>query len=133
MSISYIEQTTHARNHALRFEMNEARTHAYVVAWFSLPVPQRAPPSSPAGARDRGQQEDLIPEVAVEGAEEVAELRQQHGEVPAGRREGGEGAEQEAHGEQRRRRPHRSSRPFAFGWSAGRDTIDRSLGDRSSS
>jgi len=43
--------------------------------------------------------------VAVEGAEEAAELRQQRGEVPAGRREHGEG-EEEAHPEQRRRRPH---------------------------
>ena len=35
--------------------------------------------------------------MAVEGAEEAAELRQQRGEVPAGRRERGEGEEEEAH------------------------------------
>ena len=47
-----------------------------------------------------------VHDVAVEGAEEVAELRQQPGEVPAGRREGGERAEQESHREQCRRRQH---------------------------
>ena len=44
--------------------------------------------------------------MAVEGAEEVPELRQQRGEVPPGRRQGGEGPEQDAHREHRRRRPH---------------------------
>lgn len=44
--------------------------------------------------------------MAVEGAEEVAELRQQRGEVTCRRRQGGEGAEQEAQREHRRRRPH---------------------------
>lgn len=45
--------------------------------------------------------------MAVEGAEEVAEFRQQRGEVTAGRHQGGERAEQEPHREQRRRRQHR--------------------------
>ena len=57
-------------------------------------------------AGDRGRRDEPVHDVPVEGAEEVAELRQQPGEVPAGRREGGERAEQEPHREQRRRRQH---------------------------
>uniref|UniRef100_A0A8R7QBS8 Uncharacterized protein n=1 Tax=Triticum urartu TaxID=4572 RepID=A0A8R7QBS8_TRIUA len=71
-------------------------------------VSQRAPPSAVAGRRDRDgeQQDEVVPDVGVEGAEEVAELRQQRGEVTAGRHQGGERAEQEPHREQRRRRQH---------------------------
>ena len=66
---------------------------------------RRPLPLAPAASAD--ELKELVKAVAVEGAEEVAELRQQRGEVPAGRRQGGEGPEQDAHGEhRRRRRPH---------------------------
>ena len=59
-----------------------------------------------ATGESTGQQDELPPAVVVEGAEEVPELRQQRGEVPAGRRQGGEGAQHEAHREHGRRRQH---------------------------
>ena len=62
-----------------------------------------------ATGESTGQQDELPPAVVVEGAEEVPELRQQRGEVPAGRRQGGEGPEQDAHGEHRRRRRPRDA------------------------
>jgi hypothetical protein len=62
------------------------------------------PPLPPAASAD--QLEELVKAVAVQGTEEVVELRQQRGEVPAGRRQGGEGAQQDAHREHGRRRQH---------------------------
>lgn len=83
--------------------------HSSICSSFTIAVgaprryePRRAPPPSSS----RGQQGELPPAVAVEGADEVAELWQQRGEVPARRRQGGEGAEQEAQREHGCRRPH---------------------------
>jgi hypothetical protein len=58
----------------------------------------------PPAAASAYQPEELLPAVKVEGTEEVVELRQQRGEVAAGRRHDGDGAEDQAHREQRRRR-----------------------------
>ena len=65
---------------------------------------RRPLPLAPAASAD--ELKELVKAVAVEGAEEVAELRQQRGEVPAGLRQGGEGAQHEAHREHGRRRQH---------------------------
>lgn len=53
-----------------------------------------------------------MPAVVVEGGEDAAELRQQRGEVPAGRRNGGEGEDEEAHDHQPCLRPHFSVAPI---------------------
>lgn len=81
----------------------------------------RRRPRPPAAAARADQLEELVAAVEVEGAEEVAELRQQRGEVPAGRRQDGEGPEHEAHREHRRHRQHGDISGL---------TVDRSAGVR---